>query len=286
MNKYEKALQNFGLNLTDEAVSRKAADIIRTARENYRPEILRFLYSCIDLTSLGSDDSRERIWQWTEAVNAFEDAHDGLPNVAALCVYPNRVETVRDVLRADVRVASVAGGFPSSQTFQEIKIAEVALAVVKGADEIDVVISAADLADRNYAAVAEEIIELKAACRSARLKVILETGLLTTAARIQEAAVLAMYAGADFLKTSTGKGYPGATPEAVCVLCEAIGQYFRLHRRQVGIKISGGVRTAEEAVLYYTLVKELLGLQWLTPEYFRIGASSLADNLLSEIERL
>ncbi|MDR1526484.1 MAG: deoxyribose-phosphate aldolase [Dysgonamonadaceae bacterium] len=286
MNKYEEALSKFQLNLQDEDISRQTAGIIAKARENHTPEVLRFLYSCIDLTSLGSEDSKESIWKWVETVNDFDESREDMPNVAALCVYPNLVATVREALRADVRIASVAGGFPSSQTFQEVKIAEVSLAVANGADEIDIVLNCGELLDNNPEAVVEEIMELKDACRNAPLKVILETGLLKTAARIQTATVLAMYSGADFIKTSTGKVYPGATPEAVYILCETIRAYYRLHTKKIGIKVSGGIRTAEDAVLYYTLVKAVLGEEWLTPEYFRIGASSLAANLLNEIAKL
>ena len=286
MNKYEEALSKFKLDIQDEDISRKVAGIVAKAKENYTPEVLRFLYSCIDLTSLATEDSKESIWKWIETVNDFDGSRDDMQNVAAVCVYPNLVETVREVLQADVKIASVAGGFPSSQTFQEVKIAEVSLAVADGAEEVDVVLNCGEFFDQNYEAVSEEIMELKDACRSARLKVILETGLLKTAARIQTASVLAMYSGADFLKTSTGKVYPGASPEAVYVLCEAIREYHRLHNKKIGIKVSGGIRTADDAVVYYTLVKTLLGDEWLTPEYFRIGASSLAGSLLNEIAKL
>ena len=204
-------------------------------------------------------------------------------NVAAVCVYPNFVAIVKEALRADVKVAAVSGGFPSSQTFIEVKVAETSLAVADGADEIDIVLNSGEFFDHNIETVCEEIIEIKAACRNAHLKVILETGLLKTAANIKQASILAMYSGADFIKTSTGKVYPGASPEAVYVMCEAVKEYHLLHDRKVGVKVSGGVRTAQEAVLYYTIVKEVLGKEWLTPEYFRIGASSLAADLLNAI---
>jgi deoxyribose-phosphate aldolase len=288
MNKYEEALNQFNLNMQDEAIGRETAAIIAKAKVKHTPEVLRFLYSCIDLTSLGSEDSKESIWKWIETVNDFEGSREEVPhNVAAVCVYPNFVETVHEALRASgVKIASVAGGFPSSQTFQEVKVAEVSLAVAEGADEIDIVLNCGELIDNNLEAVADEIIELKHACRHAHLKVILETGLLKTAARIHTAAALAMYAGADFIKTSTGKVYAGATPKAVYVMCRTIREYYRLYNRKVGIKVSGGIRTAEDAVLYYTLVKHILGEEWLTPKYFRIGASSLADNLPDEISAL
>jgi deoxyribose-phosphate aldolase len=283
MNKYEQALNNFNLNIKDEDVSRETATIVANAKENHTPEVIRFLYSCIDLTSLGTEDSKESIWKWIEKVNDFDGSREDMQNVAAVCVYPHFVETVREALQANVKIAAVAGGFPSSQTFQEVKIAELSLAVADGADEIDIVLNCGEFFDNNWEAVSEEIIEMKAACRGAHLKVILETGLLKTAARIQAAAVLAMYSGADFIKTSTGKIYSGASPEAVYVMCETIREYHRLHNKKIGIKVAGGIRTTEDAVLYYTLVKTLLGKEWLTPQYFRIGASSLAANLLNEL---
>ena len=283
MNKYEQALNKFNLNTQDEDISRKAAAIIAKAKENHTPEVLRLLYSCLDLTSLNTEDSKESIWKWIETVNDFDGSREDVQNVAAVCVFPHFVETVREALQADVKIAAVAGGFPSSQTFQEVKIAEVSLAVADGAEEIDIVLNRGELLDRNYEAVCEEIMELKEACRDAHLKVILETGLLKTAEQIQTAAILAMYSGADFLKTSTGKGYPGASPEAAYVMCEAIREYHRLYNKKIGVKVSGGIRTTNDALVYYTLVKTLLGDEWLTPEYFRIGASSLAGSLLNEI---
>ena len=283
MSKYEEALNRFGRSLSDEEVSRKMAEISAKQTENYTPEVLRFLYSCIDLTSLGTEDSKESIWKFTEQVNDFEGSRSDIPNVAAICVYPNFVATVKEALRANVKIAAVSAGFPSSQTFIEVKVAETSLAVGDGADEIDIVLNCGEFFDNNIEEVCEEIIELKEVCRNAHLKVILETGLLKTAANIRKASILAMFSGADFIKSSTGKVYMGATPEAIYTMCEAIREYNQLYDRKVGVKVSGGVRSAEEAVLYYTIVKEVLGEEWLTPEYFRIGASSLAVSLLQII---
>lgn len=248
-----------------------------------REDILKFLYSCIDLTSLGTEDTRESIFDFVKKVNDFEGSRPDVNSVAAICVYPNFVQTVKEALTADVRIASVAGGFPSSQTFIEVKIAEVSLAVAEGADEIDIVLNCGDFFDNNDEAVREEISEIKHACRDAKLKVILETGLLKTPENIKRASFLAMESGADFLKTSTGKVYPGASTEAVTVMCEAIKEYNKLNDKKIGIKVSGGVRTPEDAMAYYEIVNEILGKEWLTPELFRIGASGLADNLLKEI---
>jgi deoxyribose-phosphate aldolase len=283
MSKYEEAFSNFGPDLQEEEVCRKTAEIIGKSEENNMPEVLKFLYSCIDLTSLNTEDNKESIWRFTEAINDFEGSQSDVPNVAAICVYPNFVSTVKDALTADVRIASVAGGFPSSQTFIEVKIAEVSLAVADGADEIDIVLNCGAFFEENWDELCGEIEEIKEACRDAHLKVILETGLLKTASNIRKATILSMYSGADFIKTSTGKVYPGANPEAVYVICQTIKEYYQIHRKKIGIKVSGGVRTPEEAVKYYTLVKEILGKEWLSPELFRIGASSLATHLLEKI---
>lgn len=221
---------------------------------------------------------------FTENVNRFETEHPEMKNVAAICVYPNFAPVVRAVLEvSEVDIACVSGGFPSSQTFPEVKIAETALAVEGGADEIDIVLNQGDFLDGDYEGVCDEISELKEACGDARLKVILETGALKTAEKIRNASVLAMYSGADFIKTSTGKDCPGASLEAAYVMCQCIKEYYQQSGRMVGFKPAGGVRTPEEAVSYYCIVREILGEEWLTNEYFRIGASGLANNLLSVI---
>jgi len=283
MSKYEEVLKKYRLDLNDEEINRKTAEIIKKVEENNTPDVLKFLYSCIDLTSLNTEDSKESIWKFVETVNDFEGSRSDIDNVAAICVYPNFVQTVKEALTADVRIASVAAGFPSSQTFTEVKIAEVSLAVTDGADEIDIVLNVGDFLEGNYEDLSVEIEEIKDACRDAKLKVILETGLLKTAENIKKASILSMYSGADFLKTSTGKVYPGASPEAAYVICQAIKEYHQLHNKKVGIKVSGGIRTVEDALKYYTIVKETLGKEWLTPELFRIGASSLSQNILKAL---
>ncbi len=282
MDKYSEVLSKFDLNLNDNVIASKVADLIeKKYKENNTKGVLNFLYSCIDLTSLNTEDSVESIWKFVEKVNEFEGSRPDVDNVAAICVFPNFVSVVKEALTADVKIASVAGGFPSSQTFPEIKVAEVSLAVADGADEIDIVINAGAFFDDDLETFCSEIQELKDACREATLKVILETGLLKTVYNIKKAAVLSIYSGADFIKTSTGKVYSGASLDAVYVMCEALKEYHELHNKKIGIKISGGVRTAEDAVKYYTVVKEVLGEEWLTSEYFRLGASSLANSLLS-----
>lgn len=242
------------------------------------------LFGCIDLTTLKATDSQQSVAAFTERVNDFENEHGDLPNVAAICVYPNFAQVVRTVLEVSgVNVACVAGGFPSSQTFPEVKVAETALAVEGGADEIDVVINLGDFLDGDWEQVADDLDEIKHSCRERSLKVILETGALKTARNIRDASVIAMYSGADFIKTSTGKEYPGASLEAAYVMALAIKEYAEKTGRMVGLKVAGGVTTADEAVAYYTIVKEVLGEKWLSSEYFRIGASRLANNLLTEI---
>jgi deoxyribose-phosphate aldolase len=281
MTKYENVLEKYRLNLNDEEISRKTAEIIEKSQENNTPDVLKFLYSCIDLTSLNTEDGKESIWKFVEAVNDFDGSKSDIDNVAAICVYPNFVQTVKDALTADVRIAAVAAGFPSSQTFTEVKIAEVSLAVADGADEIDIVLNVGDFLEGNYEDLSVEIEEIKDACRDAKLKVILETGLLKTAENIKKASILSMYSGADFLKTSTGKVYPGASPEAAYVICQTIKEYYRLHDKKIGVKVSGGIRTVEDALKYYAIVGEILGREWFTPELFRIGASSLSQNILN-----
>ena len=257
-NKFESALPD---TQTTEAVN---ALLEKHFQENFTPEVLKTIHGCIDLTSLTSLDTKESIWKMVDTVNDFEGTRPDVPNVAAICVYPLFVETVKQALTAqEIKIASVAGGFPSSQTFTEVKIAETAMAVMQGADEIDVVMNLGYFMEDNFEELTEELQEIKESCRHAHLKVILETGALVTTENIQKASILAMYSGADFIKTSTGKGYPGATFEAAYTMCKAIKTYHSITGNKVGIKISGGVRTAEDAVRYYTIVKEILGNEWL-----------------------
>lgn len=283
-DKYLKALKDHPFVLTNEEVTEKATSI--TAElfdENNSREVLKKIYNCIDLTTLNATDSKESIWKFTEKVNTFEGTHPELDNVAAICVYPKFVHTVKESLTADIRIAAVAGGFPASQTFTEVKVAETALAVADGAEEIDIVINVGLFLDKDYQELCEEISEIREACRGAKLKVILETGALQSAEAIHQAAILSLYSGADFLKTSTGKGYPGASIEAVYVMCRAIKSYYEKTGNKAGIKVSGGISTAEDAVQYYTLVKAILGEEWCNNSLFRVGASRLADLLLAKI---
>ncbi|MDE5607337.1 MAG: deoxyribose-phosphate aldolase [Muribaculaceae bacterium] len=284
-DKYLQAIEASKVITDDAAVASAVAEIIeKHLAENKNTDVYKFLFNTIDLTTLKATDSPASVADFTERVNAFDEEHPELPNVAAICVYPNFAQVVRAVLEVSrVDIACVSGGFPSSQTFPEVKVAETALAVDGGADEIDIVLNVGNFLDGDYEGVCDEIQEQKHACREARLKVILETGALKTAANIKAASVLALYSGADFLKTSTGKEFPGASLEAAYVMCQCIKEYYETTGNMVGFKASGGVATTAEAVAYYTLVKEILGEKWLTNEYFRIGASRLANNLLSDI---
>ena len=283
VNKYTDTLKKYKTEIKDTDISKVVNEIIsKKTAQNQNKEVYKRIYSCLDLTSLNATDTREDIWKLTEKVNDRDGASD-TPNVAAICVYPSFVETVKEALTSDVKIASVAGGFPSSQTFTEVKIAETALAVASGADEIDIVLNLGYFLDENYEELSEEIDEIKHTCRDSKLKVILETGALKSAKNIMKASLLALYSGADFIKTSTGKGYEGATLEAAYVMCTAIKEYTSKTGRQAGFKASGGISTTEDAVKYYTIVKEVLGDEYLNSEYFRIGASRLADELLKNI---
>lgn len=284
-DKYHDTVSASTVLTDDEKVKAAVAKIINEhLEENRTPEVLKTIFNCIDLTTLKATDSPQSVAAFTERVNDFEEQYGELPPVAAICVYPNFAQVVRAVLEvSSVDIACVSGGFPSSQTFPEIKVAETALAVEGGADEIDIVLNVGDFLDGDWESVCDEIAEIKAACRDARLKVILETGALKTAENIRAASVLAMYSGADFLKTSTGKDYPGASLEAAYVMCQCIKEYHSKTGTMIGFKAAGGVATTDDALGYYTVVKEVLGEQWLTNEWFRIGASRLANNLLSDI---
>ena len=239
--------------------------------------------SCIDLTTLNSTDTVSSVTAFTEKVNQFPTAFSGISNVAAICVYPNMAHTVKSMLKVpNVQIAAVAGGFPSSMTFTKIKIEEAHLAVVAGASEIDIVLSLWAFLEGHFETCSNEISSIKKAIGEAHLKVILESGVLSID-QIWQASMLAIYAGADFIKTSTGKLPQAASPEAAFVMCLAIKQHFEETGKKIGFKPAGGIVTPEDAILYLTIVQEILGDEWLTPELFRIGASRLANNLLEKI---
>ena len=284
-SKYVLALSKYNTHIHDDEVMTKVDALIgKKLDENDNLEAKKLLFHCIDLTSLKCTDSEESIMKFTEKVNEFVDKYPDLENVASICVYPNMAEIVNDTLEADdVKIACVSGGFPSSQTFMEVKVAETAMAIHTGAEEIDIVMPVGKFLCGDYEGMCDEIGELKDICGEKPLKVILETGALRSASNIKKAAILAMYSGADFIKTSTGKEAISATPEAAWVMCEAIKEYYKETGRKVGFKAAGGIDSVKKALAYYTIVKEVLGKEWLNNGLFRIGTSRLANQLLSEI---
>lgn len=284
-SKYDAALAKYNTQLDDAEVAAQVAKIMtEKVPANDSLDVKKFLFNCIDLTTLKSEDSDESVMKFTQKVNQFDELHPDLKNVAAICVYPNFAEIVKDTLEVeDMKIACVSGGFPSSQTFIEVKVAETAMAIMEGADEIDIVISVGKFLSGNYEEMCDEIQELKETCKDHHLKVILETGALKTASNIKKASILSMYAGADFIKTSTGKQQPAATPEAAYVMCQAIKEYYKETGIKIGFKPAGGINTVNDALVYYTIVKEILGEEWLNNSLFRLGTSRLANLLLSDI---
>lgn len=284
-SKYDFVINEYCCAMSDSDVENKVKELIDTkVEENNTLEVKKFLFNCIDLTTLKCTDSEESVMKFTEKVNEFDDKYPDLKNVAAICVYPNFAKIVNDTLQVEnVGIACVSAGFPSSQTFPEIKVAETAMAIHDGATEIDIVLSVGKFLSGDYESVCDEIEELKSVCGEKHLKVILETGALKSAENIKKASILSMYSGADFIKTSTGKESPAATPEAAYVMCNTIKEYYQKTGRKVGFKPAGGINTVHDALVYYTIVKETLGKEWLTNELFRLGTSRLANLCLGEI---
>ena len=284
-SKYEQALSQYNTQLDDAKIAAQVAQLIEEkVAENDTPEVKKFLMGSIELTTLKTTDSEESVMRFTERVNDFDNDYPALPHVATICVYPRFASVVSETLQVEgVEVACVSGSFPSSQALIEVKVAETALALKDGATEIDMVMSVGAFLSEDYETVCDEISELKAVCGERKLKVILETGLLPSASAIKKASLLAMYAGADYIKTSTGKEKPAATPEAAYVMCQAIKEYYEKTGIQIGFKPAGGLNTVHDALVYYTIVKEVLGEQCLTNQWFRLGTSRLANLLLSEV---
>lgn len=284
-NKYEEMFALYDVNVSDEKVAAAVQRIIdEKVPENDNVEVKKFLMGSVELTTLKSTDNDQSVIKFTERVNQFADEYPELPHVATICVYPCFAEAVSTALQVDgVEIACVSGSFPSSQALIEVKVAETALAVKDGATEIDIVQSVGKFLAGDYETVADEISELKAACGDCAMKVILETGLLGSASNIKKASLLAMYAGADYIKTSTGKEKPAATPEAAYVMCQAIKEYYDKTGIQIGFKPAGGLNTVHDALIYYTIVKEVLGEKWLSNKWLRLGTSRLANLLLSEV---
>jgi deoxyribose-phosphate aldolase len=285
-SKYEEALSLYNTKVNDDEVAKKVAEIIeKDVPKNDTKEVKKLLFNCIDLTTLKSEDSDKSVMEFTEKVNKFDNDYADLKNVASICVYPNFAEIVKDTLEVEnVDITCVAGSFPSSQTFIEVKIAEVAMAIMGGADEIDIVLPVGKFLSKDYEGLCDEIGEIKEACKEHILKVILETGALKTGTNIKKASILSIYSGADFIKTSTGKQQPAATPEAAYVMCETIKEYYEKTGRKIGFKPAGGINTVKDALTYYSIVKKILGEEWLNNKLFRLGTSRLANLLLSEIE--
>ena len=286
-SKIEQALSKYNCDINDADVAAAVKKIIaEKVPENDTLEVKKFLFGSIELTTLKTTDSDESVLAFTERVNQFDSTYPALPHVATICVYPCFARVVNESLEVDgVEIACVSGSFPSSQALIEVKVAETALAVKDGATEIDIVMPVGKFLSGDYEGVADEISELKQTCgENVAMKVILETGDIVTATNIKKASIISMYAGADYIKTSTGKEKMSATPEAAYVMCQAIKEYYDETGIQIGFKPAGGINTPMDAVIYYTIVKEVLGEKWLTNKWFRMGTSRLANLLLSEIE--
>ena len=284
-SKIEEALGKYNLEISDEEVKEAVKKIIaEKVHENDTLEVKKFLMGSVELTTLKTTDSDESVLAFTERVNQFEEAYPDLPHVATICVYPRFAKVVSETLEVDgVEIACVSGSFPSSQALIEVKTIETGLAVKDGASEIDMVLSVGAFLSGDYETCADEIQQMKEACGDKKMKVILETGCLQTAANIKTASILAMYSGADYIKTSTGKEKISATPEAAYVMCQAIKEYYEQTGIQIGFKPAGGLNSVMDALIYYTIVKEVLGEKWLTNQWFRMGTSRLANLLLSEV---
>ncbi len=282
---YEHLLKEYTAASSDAQIAEIVAQAVKDSQQNLNADVYKFCFSAIDLTTLMETDSDVSVERFVNDAVKLPRKHEGLPNVASICVYPTFVDIAGlGVEGTTIGVTSVAGGFPSSQTFLEVKMLEVSMAVENGADEIDVVINVGELMQGEYNQMANDLEMMrKEAGEDITFKVILETNALKTPELIKKAALLAMFAGADFVKTSTGKNKGGATPEAAVVMCQAIKEYYEKTGRKVGFKAAGGIRTAEDAALYYTIVKNMLGEEWLEPGLFRLGASALADNLINAI---
>ncbi len=281
LDKYRSVIAESNV-VSDDAQVKAAVEKILAEHqaENMRDDVYQFLLNCVDLTTLSTEDSERSVAAFTKKVNDYWVKYPDYKNVAAICVYSNFAAVVRANLEvSDVNIAVCSASFPSSQAHLETKVAETALAIADGTDEVDIVLNLGYFRDEAYEELCDEISEIKHVMGEHHLKVILETGALKTAENIKKASILAMYSGADFIKTSTGKIYPGASLEAAYVMCQCIKEYYEKHGVKIGFKPSGGVRSTEEAVQYYTIVKEVLGQEWLNNSLFRIGASSLANAL-------
>ena len=286
---YKRQLPDFRITPTIDQVGieeRVARFTTRSIKKESKMQGMKMILSMIDLTTLEGKDTEGKVKQMCYKAAHLHDVIPGLPTVAAVCVYPSMVKTAKDALKGTgVKVASVSTAFPSGQSTHEIKIADTTFAVDNGADEIDMVISRGEFLKGNYNFVFDEIVAIKEACGKARLKVIFETGELSTLDNVRKASDIAMYAGADFIKTSTGKISPAATMPVTLVMLEAIRDYYYATGRMVGMKPAGGISTSKLALQYLIMVNETLGADWLSNEWFRFGASSLANDVLMQIAK-
>ena len=284
-SKIEEALGKYNLEITDEEVKEAVKKIIaEKVPQNDTPEVKRFMFGSIELTTLTTQDSAESVLQLVEKVNKFDSEYPQMPHVATVVTYPRFTKLVSESLEVEgVIPTCVSGAFPSSQALIEVKTVETGLAIRDGAGNVDIVMHVGEFLSGDYETVCDEIQQQKETCGEVPMKVILETGDLGSCANIKKASLLAMYSGADYIKTSTGKEKISATPEAAYVMCQAIKEYYDETGIQVGFKPAGGINSVMDALIYYTIVKELLGEKWLTNELFRLGTSRLANLLLSEL---
>lgn len=284
-SKVEQAFEKYNLQVDDTAVATAVKRIIaEKVAENDTRDVKKFLLGSVELTSLHTTDTEESILAMVEKVNKMDSTRPDLPHVAAVCVFPVFVDLVRNSLEVDgVEITSVCGNFPSSQSRMEVKVAETQLAVADGATNVDIVLPVGKFLSEDYEGVADDISEMKQACGDVPMKVILETCDLGSLSNVKRAAILSMYAGADYIKTSTGKEKAGATPEGVYVMCQAIKEYYEQTGIMIGLKPAGGINTTMDAIILYTIAKEVLGDKWMTNEMFRLGTSRLATSLLEEL---
>ena len=284
-SKIEEALGKYNLEITDEEVKEAVKKIIaEKVPQNDTPEVKRFMFGSIELTTLTTQDSAESVLQLVEKVNKFDNEYPQMPHVATVVTYPRFTKLVSESLEVEgVIPTCVSGAFPSSQALIEVKTVETGLAIRDGAGNVDIVMHVGEFLSGDYETVCDEIQQQKETCGEVPMNVILETGDLGSCANIKKASLLAMYSGADYIKTSTGKEKISATPEAAYVMCQAIKEYYDETGIQVGFKPAGGINSVMDALIYYTIVKELLGEKWLTNELFRLGTSRLANLLLSEL---
>jgi len=284
-SKYEQALAKYNCNVDEAAVAAAVKKIVeQRVPKNDTEEVKKFLLGSVCMTTLTTQDSAESVLKLVEKVNKFSEEYPNLPHVATVVTYPRFAQLVADSLEVEGVIPTVvSGAFPSSQALIEIKVAETKLAVQDGAENVDIVMHVGEFLSGDYETVCDEIWEQKAACGDVPMKVILETGDLLNLSNVKKASILSMYAGADYIKTSTGKEKVGATPEAVYVMCQAIKEYYDQTGIMVGLKPAGGINSVKDALTYYSIVEEVLGEKWLTNYYFRLGTSRLPNLILSDL---